>query len=40
MIDHIQDLCDDAYDDELTLNKATLGQNEQTTSLKMRVALV
>lgn len=43
LIDQLEDLCEEAVDDNLTLNKATLqssDNNEKTISIRMRIALV
>ena len=44
LIDQLEDLCEEAMDDNLTLNKATIlnsqAKNDRTISIRMRVALV
>ena len=43
LIDQLEDLCEEAMDDNLTLNKAVeqgTSSGERTISLRMRVALV
>ena len=41
LIDKLEDLCEEAVDDNLTINKATLGsKSQQTISIQIRITLV